>query len=85
MYPVNVLMIIDGVSGALELNALPKEEIIGLIIPDETSRQSFLPEDGLLRKLGIFGFAISVLLVVVFIAFLFRLTFKKYLKVLRFC
>ena len=85
MYPVNVLMIIDGVSGALELNALPKEEILGLIIPDETSRQSFLPEDGLLRKLGIFGFAISVLLVVVLIAFLLRLAFKKYLKVLRFC
>jgi len=85
MFPVNVLMIIDGVSGALELNALPKEEILGLIIPDETSRQSFLPEDGLLRKLGIFGFAISVLLVVVLIAFLLRLAFKKYLKVLRFC
>ena len=85
MYPVNVLMIIDGVSGSLELNALPKEEILGLIIADETSRQSFLPEDGLLRKLGIFGFAISVLLVVVLIAFLLRLAFKKYLKVLRFC
>lgn len=84
-YPVNVLMIIDGVSGALELNALPKEEIIGLIIPDETSRQSFLPEDGLLRKLGIFGFAISLLLVVVLIAFLLRLAFKKFLKVLQFC
>ena len=81
MYPVNGLMIIDGVSGSLELNALPKEEILGLIIADETSRQSVLPEDGLLRKLGIFGFAISFLLIVVLIAFLLRLAFKKYLKV----
>jgi len=39
MYPVNALLFVDGVSGALELNALPKEEIIGLLIPDETSRQ----------------------------------------------
>jgi hypothetical protein len=34
MYPANVLMIMDGLSGTLELNALPKDEIINTFVPD---------------------------------------------------
>ena len=81
MYPVNVLMVLDGVSGTLELNALPKQEMIGLLLPDDATRQSFLPKHGLLYKLGIFGFALSILLLVVLTAYLLRLVFKKYHKV----
>jgi hypothetical protein len=34
IYPANVLIIMDGLSGTLELNALPKDEIINTFVPD---------------------------------------------------
>jgi hypothetical protein len=43
MYPANVLMIMDGLSGTLELNALPKDEIINTFVPDLEKRQALMP------------------------------------------
>jgi len=34
MYPANLLMIMDGLSGTLKLNALPIDEIVATFVPD---------------------------------------------------
>lgn len=46
-YPVHVIIVMDGISGALELNALPKDDIKNFFIKDNSS--PLLSEDGLLE------------------------------------
>lgn len=50
MYPANLLMIMDGLSGTLKLNALPIDEIVATFVPDQKTRQALMPQDGLQQK-----------------------------------
>jgi len=46
-YPANVLMVIDGLSGTLELNALPKDDIKKFVL--SSASETIMPKDGILE------------------------------------
>lgn len=71
-------MVIDGLSGTLELNALPKDEIKNLIL--SSASETIMPKDGMLEKVGVFGLAILLLAVVIAIIPLLKFLLKKYLR-----
>ena len=62
LYPANVIMILDQIDSILKLDAIPKQSIIEWIFGSLAS--SVFPENGLLQKLGIFGFALAMCLII---------------------
>lgn len=42
---MNVIVVLDGLGGALEMNALPKEQIKEFVLSDAS--ETIIPEDGL--------------------------------------
>ena len=69
----------DSIGGVLEMNGLPKDQIIDFFIG--SAKENILPQDGLLYKLGIFGFAIVCVFFAIVLLFLLRYMMKKYTKV----
>jgi hypothetical protein len=74
-------MVIDGLSGTLELNALPKDDIKKFIL--SSASETIMPKDGMLEKVGVFGLAIFFLAVVIAIISLLKFLLKKYLRLQR--
>lgn len=74
-------MVIDGLSGTLELNALPKDDIKKFIL--SSASETIMPKDGMLEMVGVFGLAILFLAVVITIISLLKFLLKKYLRLQR--
>jgi hypothetical protein len=65
----------DSLGGVLEMNALPKDQIIEFIFSN--AKDNIMPQDGLFYKLGILGFVITVVLLVIALLFALRYILKK--------
>ena len=69
-YPTNASLTYDTIKGILELNALPKDQILDFIL--KSSKDKILPNDGLVSNLGVMGAALTFILIVLAILFILR-------------
>jgi hypothetical protein len=68
-------MFLDSIGGVMELNALPKDDILNWSLAG--TRDSIIPKGGLLYQLGIFAFAITAIMIVITLLLAIRYTLKN--------